>query len=403
MFAGFVGSCVDVSERQFLEEQLRQSQKMEAIGRLAGGVAHDFNNVLAVVQGYTDLLLRALARTDRCREHVEQISDALAHATGFTRQLLTLGRRQFLTPTVLELNSVVNDMQLVLRRMIGEDIELVTSLCPSAGSVEVDRAQLEQVLLNLVVNARDAMPTGGKLTIETLATVVTEGSPRHPLAPGRWVTLVVRDTGSGMDERTLARLFEPFFTTKERGKGTGLGLSIVYGIVAQSGGHVEVASEPAKGSVFTIFLREASGPSTAIPAKTVAEAPRGTETVLVVEDDAGVRKSTEELLHVLGYKVHLAEDGVAALTALDGNGETIHLVLTDVLMPGMTGIELARRLAHRPTPPRLLFMSGYLDDQSMPQGGLPPGSLLLEKPFGLARLALKVREALGEAAQPSPS
>ena len=392
-FAGFVGSCVDVSDRQLLEEQLRQSQKMEAIGRLAGGVAHDFNNVLAIVQGYTELLLRDLASDEKRRQHLEHISAALEHATGFTRQLLTLGRRQVLSPTVVELSSVVRDMQLVLRRVIGEDIELVTALGPGASSVEVDRAQLEQVLLNLVVNARDAMPTGGKLTIESLSKVVAPDAPRPPLEPGRWVTLVVRDTGSGMDERTLSRIFEPFFTTKERGKGTGLGLSIVYGIVTQSGGRVEAASEPGKGSVFTVFLREASGPPGPVPVPAPSDVPHGTETILLVEDDPGVRRSTEGLLGALGYRVVLAEDGAAALARLDESG-AVDLVLTDVLMPRMTGPELARHISRRSAAPRVLFMSGHVDDEGMRGGGLPPGALLLEKPFKLAQLARKVREAL---------
>ena len=403
-FAGFVSSAVDVSERHLLEEQLRQSQKMEAIGQLAGGVAHDFNNILAVVAGYTDLLLSGIPRGDQRRGHVEQISSAVEHASALTRQLLALSRKQFLSPTVLDLNAVLSEMQLLLRRVIGEHVELATVLAPGVGRVKADHAQLEQVVLNLVVNARDAMPRGGRLTLETLALEVNAAAPRPPLEPGRWIGLVVRDTGTGMDEKTLARIFEPFFTTKERGKGTGLGLSTVYAIVTQSGGRVDVTSEPGRGSAFHVFLPEAPEPIATVPPPAPAVPPRGTETILLVEDDAHVRSTTEAMLRSLGYRVLSAKDGEATLEMLSTLEEPVHLVLTDVVMPRLSGPELAARLRETPKAPRVLFMSGYLDERSVPQGGLPAGSPFLAKPFGLLDLSRRVRETLDStAAEPLPA
>jgi PAS domain S-box-containing protein len=389
----------DITERKQLEEQLRQAQKMEAVGRLAGGVAHDFNNLLTVINGYSDLTLKRLPAEDPLRRNVEEVKRAGEHAANLTRQLLAFSRKQVLQPMIINLNEAVRETEKLLRRLIGEDVELRAALEPGLGSVKADPGQIEQVLMNLAVNARDAMPRGGKLTIGTENVYLDEEyAARHvSVAPGRYVMLAVSDTGTGMDEQTQARIFEPFFTTKEQGKGTGLGLSTVYGIVKQSGGHVWVYSEVGRGTTFKVYLpradegaredRETAGP---------AEGLGGTETILLAEDDELVRTMIRAILSDLGYKVLTAANGTGALSICERTeGAAIHLLLTDVVMPGMSGRELAAHLARLRPEMRVLFMSGYTDDAIVHHGVLDEGVNFIQKPFAPDALARKVREVLG--------
>jgi PAS domain S-box-containing protein len=384
------------------EEQLRQLQKMEAVGRLAGGIAHDFNNLLAVINGYSDILLRRWARSDEGdREKIEQIRKAGERAVQLTRQLLAFSRKQVLQPTVLDMNAVVSDMDKMLRRLLSEDIEVLTHLAPQLGRVKADFGQIEQVMLNLAVNARDAMPQGGKLTIETKNVELDEEYTRgHKSAqPGPHVMLAVSDTGCGMDAETQARIFEPFFTTKEIGKGTGLGLSTVYGIVKQSGGSLWVYSEVGRGTTFKVYLPRVEAEIK--PSQSLAgnlELQRGTETILLVEDEEGVRRLTRELLQESGYEVLSARHGVEALEILEENIERIQLLLTDVVMPHMGGRELADRLAITQPQMRVLYMSGYTDDAILHHGVLDHGTAFIEKPFTAKALTKKIRETLGAAA-----
>src|SRR5213082_585476 len=387
----------DVTAQRHLENQLRQSQKMEAVGQLAGGIAHDFNNLLTAILGSTQLLLQATPPGDVRREDVEEIRNAGLRAAELTRQLLAFSRRQVLAPKVLELNAVVANMDKMLRRLIGDDVELATALHTEAGAVNADPGQIEQVLLNLVVNARDAMPGGGRVLIETTRMTLRDElvERRHRLPPGDYVCLAVTDSGLGMDEATQAHLFEPFFTTKEVGKGTGLGLATVYGIVKQSGGYIWVYSEPQRGTTVKVYLPRV--PGTAEPPLPAPEPPAlrgGHETVLLVEDAAPVRTLARRALEARGYTVLDAADRPSAIELSRRHSGVIDALVTDVVMPGMSGRELAERLA--PTRPemKVLYTSGYTDDAMVRQGVLSAGVAFLQKPFVPDTLARKVRDVL---------
>jgi two-component system, cell cycle sensor histidine kinase and response regulator CckA len=385
-----IGTVQDITHRRHLEEQLVQSQKMEAIGRLAGGIAHDFNNLLTAIMGYADLLARRVKETPRLLHNVQEILHAAERAAGLTRQLLTFSRKQVLQPRVLSLNVAVADMEPMLRRLIGEDVQLVTALEPGLGQARADPSQLEQVILNLAVNARDAMPQGGKLIVET-ANVERDD--------GRWVMLAVSDTGVGMDAEVRRHLFEPFFTTKAPGKGTGLGLATVYGIVAQSGGSIRVQSEPGRGTTFKVFLPRVDEPLTAQAHPDAQPAVGGSETVLVAEDEDGVRALICEILGELGYEVLEAGRPEAAIEAMSAGGRRVHLLLTDVVMPGMNGPQLAARLTALQPGLRVLYMSGYTGEAVAHHGVLEHGTHLLQKPFTPDALARKVREVLDAGAE----
>ena len=387
----------DVTARRQLEEQLRQAQKMEAVGQLAGGIAHDFNNLLTAILGCTQLLLHATPPEDQRREDVEEIKNAGLRAAELTRQLLAFSRRQVLAPKVLDVNAIVANMDKMLRRLLGEDVALVTHLAADLGPVSADPGQLEQVLLNLAVNARDAMPQGGRLTIETANVLLTEeyAERHHRLPPGPYVLLAVSDTGVGMDEITQKHLFEPFFTTKEVGKGTGLGLATVYGIVKQSGGYIWVYSEPGRGTTLKVYLPRVPGAAEPLPVAVESpELRRGTETVLLVEDAAPVRSLARKGLESYGYQVLEAADGPAALELSARHPRGIDILVTDVVMPGMSGRELAERLAPARPGMRVLYTSGYTDDAMVHQGVLRSGVAFLQKPFVPETLARKVREVL---------
>ena len=387
----------DITERRQLEEQLRQAQKMEAVGQLAGGIAHDFNNLLVAINGYSELALRRLQAEDPLRRNVEEIRKAGERAAALTRQLLAFSRRQVLQPMALDLNAIVSEMEKMLRRLIGEDVELRTALAPDLGSVKADPGQIEQVLMNLAVNARDAMPRGGKLTVETQNVDLDEEyASRHvAVAPGPYVMLAVSDTGTGMDAETQARIFEPFFTTKEVGKGTGLGLSTVYGIVKQSGGNVWVYSEPGHGSTFKVYFpRVGEGAQEYRRGAEPEEVLRGEETVLLAEDEETVRKLAREVLELYGYRVLEAAGGGDALLICERHAGPIQLLVTDVVMPEMGGRELAARLARLRPETRVLYMSGYTDSAIAHQGVLEDRADFIQKPFTPEALARKVREVL---------
>src|SRR5947199_159205 len=387
----------DVTERVLLEQQLRQAQKMEAVGRLAGGIAHDFNNILTAITGYADLLLEDLAPKDPRRQDAEEIHKAADRAAGLTRQLLAFSRQQVLQPRVLDLNALVTELEKMLRRLLGEDVKLATVLAPTLGRVRADAGRLEQVIMNLAVNARDAMPTGGKLTIETGDVEFDGGyaAEHYPAPPGKYAMLAVSDTGTGMDPETQAHLFEPFFTTKEKGKGTGLGLATVYGIVKQSGGFIWVYSELGVGTTFKIYLPRvdaAAEPMSAHHAPTPVA--RGSETVLVAEDEAPVRAVARHALERYGYRVLEAASAEAALDVAQRYSGPIHVLLTDVIMPGMSGRDLAARLATLRPETRVIYMSGYTDDAITRHGVLEPGFVFVQKPFTPDALARTVRDVL---------
>jgi two-component system cell cycle sensor histidine kinase/response regulator CckA len=404
----FISQIQDITSRKQAEQALReseallrQSQKMEAIGRLAGGVAHDFNNILTVISGHSALLLRKLTETSPLRKDVEEIQKSSERAAALTRQLLAFSRKQLLDPKVLDLNSVVAGMEKMLRRLIGEDIELQTVLDPSAGRIKADPSQIEQVVLNLVVNARDAMPFGGKLTIEVAAfsSDHTRTLQIGELAPGSYAMLAVTDTGTGMSKEIQSHLFEPFFTTKGPGKGTGLGLATSYGIVKQSGGGIRVYSEAGHGSVFKVYLPVApEGPEPATARLETSDMVQGNETILVVEDEGPLRSLAACVLRDAGYTVLEAKDGLEGLRVVQGQANRkIDLVVSDVIMPHMGGREMAERLKTILPETRVLFTSGYTDDALSHHGVLNPGVVFLEKPYSPARLASKVREALDQA------
>jgi PAS domain S-box-containing protein len=394
---GVQGIARDVTERKHLEEQLRQAQKMEAIGQLAGGVAHDFNNLLTAINGYSSLALQRTDESSTTRGYLEEIKKAGDRAANLTRQLLAFGRKQMLQPITLNLNEVVGDINKMLRRLIGEDVQLTAKLDPALKTIKADRGQIEQVLVNLVVNARDAMPRGGHLTIETTNFEVNGDYSRKHIGVqlGSYVMLTVSDTGIGMRDEVKARIFEPFFTTKEKGKGTGLGLSTVYGIVKQSGGHISVYSEPGQGTTFRVYLPQIED-GTERTEKTTPEiaAPNGSETILLVEDEDVVRELARKILEEVGYNVIDASGGEEAIRLCCEHNEPIQLLLTDVVMPGISGKETAERLiALRPTT-RVLFMSGYTDHAIVHHGALDADVKFIQKPFTPSALAKKVREVL---------
>jgi signal transduction histidine kinase/CheY-like chemotaxis protein len=389
----------DVTEVVRLERQgnEQQSQRMEALGRLAGGVAHDFNNLLGVITGYGELLGRDLQDDTRLTRYVGDILKAAERAGGLARQLLAFSRKQVLQPRVLDVNVVVSDTEKMLRRLIGEDVMLVTVLEDRLGHVKADPGQIEQVLMNLAVNARDAMPRGGRLTIET-ANVDLDAAYvrlRPGVEPGPYVMLAVSDTGHGMKQETLGHVFEPFFTTKAVGKGTGLGLSTVHGIVKQSGGHVWVYSEPEHGATFKVYLpRTKEAAPAPVTEKTDHPMPQGAETVLLVEDEAGLRELVRECLEGSGYRVLEARQAAHALEIAGDYAGPIDLLVTDVVMPGMSGRELSERLAASHAGMRVLYMSGYTDDAVVLHGVLAEEMAFLQKPFTLNALARKVRALL---------
>jgi two-component system, cell cycle sensor histidine kinase and response regulator CckA len=368
----------DVTERRALEQQLRQSQKMEAVGRLAGGIAHDFNNLLMVISGYSEFLLDRLGPDPALRAPAQEIASASQRASSLTRQLLAFSRKQMMAPKILDLNALVTENLKMLTRVIGEDIDLVMVPAPTLGAVRADAGQVDQVVMNLAVNARDAMPSGGKLTIETSNVTLDEEYARlhAPLSPGEYVMLAISDTGLGMDSETQSHIFEPFFTTKGP-KGTGLGLSTVYGIVKQSGGFVWVYSEVGKGTTFKIYFPRvpqiAETPALAIPAEEVAATEPGTETILLAEDEANLRYLARQFLEKQGYKVLEAADGAAAMQIAVAHEGVIHLLLTDVIMPGMNGRELAQRISEIRPQTKVLYMSGYTENVIGHNGTLDAG------------------------------
>ena len=391
-------------DRTRLEEQLRQAQKMEAIGRLAGGIAHDFNNLLMAIYGYSEIVLNSLGANAPARKSVEQIMKAGERAATLTRQLLAFSRRQVLELRVLDLNAVVTNFEAMLKPLIGEDIHLVTVLQPRLGLVKADPGQIEQVILNLTVNARDAMPEGGKLTIETANVELDEAyASRHvSVQPGPYVMLALSDTGCGMDAETQARIFEPFFTTKEPGKGTGLGMSTVYGIVKQSGGNIWIYSEPGKGTTIKTYLPRVEGVAEGSePAHPRSSVLRGSETILLVEDEEMVRSLTREILESHGYAVCEARDSTEALSICHTHSGSIHLLVTDVVMPGLSGRELAARLGTIHPETKVLYMSGYTDDAVVRHGVLNSGLAFLQKPFSANVFLRKVREVLDSPSSPT--
>jgi two-component system cell cycle sensor histidine kinase/response regulator CckA len=387
----------DVTNERQLAQQLVQAQKMEAVGRLAGGVAHDFNNLLTVILSYSELLLEDRATGDPEREDIEQIRKAAQGASALTRQLLAFSRQQVLEPRVLDINEVVASTEKLLGRLLGADVKVTTLFAADLGQVKVDPGQLEQIVMNLAVNARDAMPEGGRLSIETANVEMDEDYVRgHAIAqPGRYVMLAVTDTGTGMDAETQARIFEPFFTTKEAGKGTGLGLATVYGIVKQSGGSIWVYSELGHGTSFKIYFPRVDAPVERAAAAAPAAA-GGTETILIVEDQAAVRHVTRRMLERHGYTVHEAPDGETALRIAEKHHGSIDLLLTDVVMPGLSGRQLATQLVALRPEMRVLYMSGYTDDAIMRHGILQLGVAYLQKPFTPELLAGKVRAVLDD-------
>ncbi len=393
----FAGYVEDMTQQSALEQQVRQVQRLEAVGRLAGGVAHDFNNILVVIKLSTELMLAQITPDNPLSKSLLQVSNAADRAAALTRQMLALGRQQIMQVRVINVNSVVSETSRMLRRIIGEDIRLVTKLCDTLENSRLDPDQVGQVILNLAVNARDAMPEGGILHLETsnvnLDYTYTREHP--PVQPGRYVMLAVSDTGSGIDKSILPRIFDPFFTTKEVGKGTGLGLSIVYGIVKQSGGYVWVYSEPAHGTTFKIYFPAITAALENPLARSESYSEPSGQTILIVEDEATIRSNVRECLEQLGYRVAEAENGEAALQVCDRLHGKVDLVLSDLVMPGMGGYELAGELAQRHPAVRVLFMSGYTEDSAARRDILLQGSAFLQKPFSVADLSNAVHQALG--------
>ena len=391
-----VGISLDVTDRRTLEAQYQQAQKMEAIGRLAGGVAHDFNNLLTVISGYCELLLADYTPEDPHHADIVEIQKAGVRATALTRQLLAFSRKQIIEPKVLDLNKLVDDLRGMLGRLIGEDVKVELDLLPDLALVTADPGQVEQIVMNLAVNARDAMPKGGTLTIETANVELDQHYARahHAVKPGRYVVLSVTDTGSGMTPQVQARLFEPFFTTKEPGKGTGLGLATVYGIVTRSGGSVAVYSEVGRGTSFKVYFPQSDAADVIEPAPALVAKPRaGTQTVLVVEDEAGLRALAKKLLQRQGYAALVAADADEALRLIEQQ-PSIDVLLTDVVMPGVSGPDLTRRLAELRPALKVIYMSGYTEEAIVQHGVLKPGIAFLHKPFTSQTLGGKIREVL---------
>jgi two-component system cell cycle sensor histidine kinase/response regulator CckA len=386
----------DMTEKRSLEDQFRQAQKMEAVGRLAGGVAHDFNNLLTVIMSYTDMLLEEVSPQDPRAEDLDQIRKAAVAAASLTRQLLAFSRQQVIEPRLVNLSEIVSMSQKMLDRLIGDDVEVVTTLTSEPVAVMIDPGQLEQVIMNLAVNARDAMPQGGRLILETASVKMDAEFARDhwPANPGRFAMLAVTDTGTGMDEQTLARIFEPFFTTKEIGKGTGLGLAMAYGIVKQSNGFIRVFSEPGHGTTFRIYFPLVDEAAERYVQPELAQLQAGTETILLAEDSAAVRVAARQILERLGYTVLEAPSGRDALNIASKRVAPIHLLLTDVVMPEMSGRELTEQFARLRPDAKVLYMSGYTDDAIVRHGILRPGIAYLQKPFSPDTLARKVREVL---------
>jgi two-component system, cell cycle sensor histidine kinase and response regulator CckA len=389
----------DITDRRRLEDQFRQAQKMEAVGRLSGGIAHDFNNLLGVIIGYGEILQEQLGSTEPYADSIQEILKAGTRASSLTRQLLAFSRQQVLEPKVLELNACISETEKMVKRIIGEDIELSTVLDPGLGRVKADQGQIEQVLLNLCVNARDAMPTGGKLTLATQNFEMDEAAIRsysYPVKRGAYILLTVTDSGTGMDSTTQTHIFEPFFSTKEKGKGTGLGLSTVYGIVKQSGGYIDVSSEPGHGAAFKIYLPRVDD-EVALDvgrAKSIPSIQRH-ETILLVEDEASLRKLTRSPLQAVGYTVLDASDGTEALKISHDYAGEIHLLLTDIVMPGMNGRDLAEQITAQRPSMRVVYMSGYAGQSIGCAEVFSPNTWFLSKPFTREELGAKLREALG--------
>jgi PAS domain S-box-containing protein len=391
VFQGFVE---DVTERKTLARQFWQAQKMQAVGRLAGGIAHDFNNVLMVVSSYADLIQQRQVTDEKVARYAEKIRDAAMRAATVTRQLLAFSRQQVLEPEILDLNSVVSDLGKFLPNLLGEDVAVVTTLESGLRRAKIDRGQIEQVIMNLAINARDAMPKGGHFEIKTqnIELDAAYAAAHPPMHPGPYVKLSVADSGIGMDAETQAHIFEPFFTTKERGKGTGLGLAMVYGVVKQSGGFIWVTSEAGRGTAFAVYLPQVEEPITRASKPSVATATsQGSETILLVEDDEALRAATCEFLQSRGYTVLAAADGAEAMRVCEQHTGTIDVILTDLVMPGVDGVELAKAVATRYPNICVLYMSGYTDRFVE---GLNAETVLLQKPFTLAVLASKLRALL---------
>ncbi len=399
----FAGYIEDMTQQSALEQQVRQVQKLEAVARLAGGIAHDFNNILVVIKLSTELMLAQTTPDNPLSKPLLQVSSAADRAAALTRQMLALGRQQILQVRVINMNSVVTETTHMLRRIIGEDIELVTNLSDQLENSRLDPDQVGQVILNLAVNARDAMPEGGTLHLETANVDLDDAySQEHPpVQPGRYVMLAVSDTGTGIDKSIIPRIFDPFFTTKEVGKGTGLGLSIVYGIVKQSGGYVWVYSEPGHGTTFKVYFPAIVAPLEHPVMRSETYSGPGGQTILVVEDEATIRGNVRECLQQLGYRVLEAENGEAALLTCDDVAGKLDLVLTDLVMPGMGGYQLAIELMQRYPEVRVLFMSGYTEDSAARRDILRQGSAFLQKPFSVADLSNAVHQVLAVCAVPS--
>jgi hypothetical protein len=391
----------DITARLHLEEQLRQAQKMEALGRLAGGAAHDFNNLLSIILGWSEFLAASMPEDDERRSEVAEILEAGRRAAALTKQLLTFSRRQVFKPEPLDPSALIRSTVALLERLLGEDIQVTTAFAPEVPRIMADRGQIEQVLINLAMNARDAMPDGGTLTLTTAQAQVTDVGPNPAgnLRPGGYATITVRDTGSGMDARTLSSLFEPFFTTKKQGKGTGLGLATAFGIVSQSGGSIAVDSAPGQGATFTIYLPAIDELLTSAPPPSPTRAPTGLRvtTVLLVEDEDALRRMVCRMLESRGHRVIGAASGEEALALFEREGAGVDLVLTDLVMPGIDGIALASRLQRQP-PVKVLFMSGYSEHAAMRKTALTPGVNFLQKPFTAAELDVVLRRLLPDEA-----
>jgi PAS domain S-box-containing protein len=393
------GIIVDITERKQFEAQLQQARRMEAVGRLAGGIAHDFNNLLTIIKGYTELALMRAKGLPELKTDIERIEDASERASGLVRQLLAFSRRQVLQPKVLDLNSIVIGLDKLLRRLMDQDIEMLTVADKPVGAIKADPGQIEQVIMNLVVNARDAMPDGGRLIVETANAELDASYARDhaTVRPGRYVMLAVSDTGTGMSAETVAHIFEPFYTTKESGRGTGLGLSTVYGIVKQSGGYIWVYSEPGQGTTFKVYLPRVDEAVETLPAAKATPQDRvkmGTETILLVEDEPDLRELTRTVLAARGYTIVEARNAEEAERLAESDGTKIHLLLTDVIMPGISGRELAKRILARQSSMRVLYMSGYTYNVIAQGGTLERGVSFLQKPFTPSALVEKVREVL---------